>query len=81
MASQDFRLDSEVLAGSLDDTVVVHVSKQPSAKDGFVPELGNVFSIRLKHDLPTGSPPDLVWIQIGRGYPWRKESGEPGTAK
>jgi hypothetical protein len=81
LPSQDINLDNDVLAGSVDDAVVVHVEKQPSAKDRFVTSLGNVLSVRLKHDLPSGSAPELVWMQLGHGYVWRKDTGEAGTVK
>jgi hypothetical protein len=47
----------------------------------FMNDMGNVFSVRRKYELPPGSPDGLIWLQIGRGYPWRKDSGEAGTSK
>jgi hypothetical protein len=79
--SKDIDLDNDVLVGSVDDAVIVHIVKQQPAMDGFVSDLGNVLSIRLKHDLPAGSPTELIWMQFGRGYPWRKDTGEAGTVK
>jgi len=69
----------EILKGSVDNAIVIHMAKEPSRRDGFVSAMGNVFSVRRDYDLPPGSPSDLVWIQIGRGYPWRKDNGKPGT--
>jgi hypothetical protein len=63
----------EILRGALDNAVVVHMVKEPAQRDGFITELGNVFSVQRTYEVPPGSPPELVWIQIGHGYPWRKE--------
>jgi hypothetical protein len=72
--------DVDVLSGSEENAVVIHVSKAATTKDeirdGILGDLQNVLSIRLKHDLPAGSPSELLWIQVGRGYPWRKDSGD-----
>jgi hypothetical protein len=72
--------DIDVLAGSEQNAVVVHVTKATTSKDeirdGILGDLQNVLAVRFKHDLPPGSPPGLIWIQVGRGYPWRKDNGD-----
>jgi hypothetical protein len=68
----------DVLEGAVDNGVVIHMAKEPQARDGFVIELGNIFSIKRTYDLPPSSPPDLIWIQIGRGYPFRRDDGRSG---
>ncbi len=71
----------------MDDAIVVHMAKEGGSKEGspreltFMNDMGNVFSVRRKYELPPGSPDGLIWLQIGRGYPWRKDSGEAGTSK
>jgi uncharacterized membrane protein YidH (DUF202 family) len=75
----------KILDGSVNDAIVVHMAKEGSSKEGspreltFMGDMGNVFSVRRKYELPPGSPDGLIWLQIGRGYPWRKDSGEAGT--
>jgi hypothetical protein len=54
------------------------MANEPQARDGFVIDLKNIFSVKRTYDLPPGSPPDLIWIQIGRGYPFRKDDGRSG---
>ncbi len=76
----------EILDGSVNDAIVVHMANEGSSKEGspreltFMNDMGNVFSVRRKYDLPPGSPDGLIWLQIGRGYPWRKDGGEAGTS-
>ena len=71
--------DDEALRGSLKDTILVHMKKTVPDRSSFVTALGNVFSVRRTYDLPSGSPDELVWIQIGQGNPWRKDPTKPGT--
>jgi hypothetical protein len=68
----------DILKGSVDNGIVIHMAKEPQTRDGFVVEMGNVFAVRRSYDLPPGSPPDLIWIQIGRGYPFKKDDGSSG---
>jgi hypothetical protein len=68
----------DVLKGAVDNGVVIHMAKEPQPRDGFVIDLRNIFSVKRTYDLPPGSPPDLIWIQIGRGYPFRKDDGRSG---
>jgi hypothetical protein len=77
----------EILDGSVNDAIVVHMAKEGSSKESspreltFMNDMGNVFSVRRSYELPSGSPNGLIWLQIGRGYPWRKDGGEAGTSK
>jgi hypothetical protein len=64
----------EILRGAVDNMVVVHMAKEPPQRDGFITELGNVFSVQRTYELPPGSPPEFVWIQVGHGSPWRKKA-------
>ncbi len=68
--------DIDFMKGSEPDTVIIHVSNIVSPKDeirdGQLTSLQNLLSVKIKHDLAPGSPPECIWLQIGRGYPWRK---------
>ena len=70
--------EDEVLRGSVKDAILVHMPKDPM-RDSFVVALGNSFSVRRTYDMPAQSPDKLVWLQIGRGSPWRKDPTKPGT--
>jgi hypothetical protein len=67
----------DMVSGSEADAVLVHLTKPVSPKDeirdGVLGELQNILSIRFKHDMPAGSPPELIWLQVGHGYPWAKD--------
>jgi hypothetical protein len=63
--------DEGYMQGAQDGAIVVHMAKDPMRDQGFITSLRNVFTVRRVYDLPAGSPPGLVWIQIGRGSPWR----------
>lgn len=71
--------DDEILRGALKDAILVHMKKTIPDRGSFITALGNVFSVRRTYDLPSKSPADLVWIQIGPGNPWRKDPTKPGT--
>jgi hypothetical protein len=71
--------DDEALRGALKDAILIHMKKTVPDRAAFVVALGNVFSVRRTYDLPSGSPDELVWIQIGEGNPWRKDPTKPGT--
>jgi hypothetical protein len=68
----------DVLKGSVNNGIVIHMAKEPQIRDGFITDMGSAFSVRRTYDLPPGSPPDLVWIQIGRGYPFKRDDGSSG---
>jgi hypothetical protein len=70
--------EEEVLQGSISEALLIHMAKDP-LRDGFVSGLGNTFTVRRSYELPPGSPDGLVWIQIGRGAPWRKDPTKSGT--
>jgi hypothetical protein len=73
--------NEEILNGSVNDAIVVHMAKEGSPRElTFMNDMGNVFSVKRRYDLPPGSPDGLIWLQIGRGYPWRKDGGEAGTS-
>ena len=65
----------EVLKGAVNNGIVIHMAKNPQTRDAFVTAMHNLFSVKRVYDLPHGSQPDLIWIQIGRGYPFRKDDG------
>src|SRR5262249_6400575 len=68
----------DILKGSVNNGVVIHMAKEPQIRDGFITGMGNVFSVKRTYDLPPGSPPDLIWVQVGRGYPFKKDDGSSG---
>jgi hypothetical protein len=68
----------DVLKGAVDNGIVIHMAKEPQTRDGFITGLRNAFSVKRTYDLPPGSPPDLIWIQIGRGYPFKRDDGSSG---
>ena len=68
----------DVLKGSVDNGIVIHMAKEPQIRDGFIAEMGNAFAVKRTYGLPPGSPPNLVWIQIGRGYPFKGDDGSSG---
>jgi hypothetical protein len=71
-------LQEDVLKGSVDNGIVIHMAKEPQIRDGFITEMRSAFSVRRTYELPPGSPPDLIWIQVGRGYPFKRDDGRSG---
>jgi len=73
MASED------ILKDSVDDFIVVHMAKEitttdPSPRESIVMnELGNVFAVRRTYQMPQGAAPGLIWLQIGRGFPYKRK--------
>jgi hypothetical protein len=55
----------EIIKGSVDNAIMIHMAKEPSTRDGFVSEMGNVFSVRRTFDVPSGSPPESVGSNEG----------------
>lgn len=49
----------------------VTVHAEEGRGESFAVMLSNAFQVNLSHVLPAGSPPGLVWIQIGDGDVWR----------
>jgi len=62
----------DVLRDAVTNGIVIHMAKDQQ-RDGFVTEMGNVFSIKRTFEMPANSSANLVWIQIGHGYPFKND--------
>lgn len=71
--------DDEAVRGSIQDALLIHMKKTSPDRGSFVVALGNAFSVRRTYDLPSQFPKEMVWIQVGKGNPWRKDAAKPGT--
>ena len=67
----DPTVTTEAQLGSLTGCILIHMDKN-FPEGGFLPELGNVFSIKRTTAIPQTLAKNIVWIQIGGGSVWRK---------
>jgi hypothetical protein len=69
-------LDPDVLAqasaGATPNAVTVHARRDYARAQGFIVALSNTFTVRRSYDMPPHSAPNLVWLQVGAGPPWRR---------
>jgi hypothetical protein len=67
----------DILRDSVDDFIVVHMAKETASAESspresvIMTELGNVFAVKRTYQMPLGSQPGLIWLQIGRGFPYK----------
>jgi hypothetical protein len=67
-------VEREALGGIVDGAVLIHAARNNARAAGFVTAMSNSFKVKRTYDLPAGSLPTLVWVQIGSGDVWRKSS-------
>jgi len=69
----------DILKDSKDDFIVVHMAKESATLDPsprettIMVELGNFYDVSRTYQMPQGSPPGLIWLQIGRGFPYKRK--------
>jgi hypothetical protein len=67
--SADPDVEMRATIGMQNDLVVFHMAKNESA-DTLYMDLGSILRLKRSYELPSGSPPNLLWLQFGTGKQW-----------